>query len=176
MILNRQTNGKVDAIVFGTGTGGTLAGTSIYLKEKSGGAVQSFLADPAGSVLYNYFKHGELKRTDGSSITEGIGQGRLTDNLRDAPVDHALFVDDHQAVHTTFRLLYEEGLFVGATSGLNVAAALQVAKLLGPGKTIVTCLCDTGVKYMNRLYSRAELEKRGLIESVPAAYRAFLRP
>jgi cysteine synthase A len=170
-----QTNGKVDAVVFGVGTGGTLAGVSIALKERNKN-VKAFLADPQGSVLYNFFNNGELKRTDGSSITEGIGQGRITDNLKDARVDQALFVPDVDAVNITFRLLYEEGFFVGATSGLNVAAALQVAKLMGPGKTIVTCLCDTGVKYMNRLFSRAELEKRNLIEAVPVNYRAFLKP
>lgn len=171
----RQTNGKVDAIVFGTGTGGTLSGCSIFLKSKNKD-IQVFLADPQGSVLYKYFKYGKLERTDGSSITEGIGQGRVTDNLKDAIIDESLFVDDNEAVSTTFRLLYEEGFFVGATSGLNVAAAMQVAKLIGPGKTIVTCLCDTGTKYMNRLYSKSELEKRNLIEAVPPSYRQFLKP
>lgn len=170
-----QTNGKVDAIVFGVGTGGTLAGCSIYLKEKNKN-VKVFLADPQGSVLYNYYKHGELKRTDGSSITEGIGQGRITDNLKDAQIDDALHIVDTDVIEMTFRLLYEEGFLVGATSGLNVAAALQVAKLMGPGKTIVTCLCDTGVKYMNRLYSKSELEKRNLLDSVPPQYRGFLKP
>lgn len=171
----QQTRGKVDAIVFGAGTGGTLGGCSIFLKEKNKN-IQVFSADPQGSVLYNYYKHGKLERTEGSSITEGIGQGRITDNLKGAPIDDALFVHDMDAVKMTFRLLYEEGFFVGATSGLNVAAAVQVAKLMGPGKTIVTCLCDTGAKYMNRLYSKSELEKRNLIEAVPVEYRQFLKP
>ena len=170
-----QTNGKVDAIVFGTGTGGTLSGTSIFLKSKKKD-LKVFLADPQGSVLYNYYKTGILERTEGSSITEGIGQGRVTDNLKDAIIDDSLFVHDNEAVNTTFRLLYEEGFFVGATSGLNVAAAVQVAKLIGPGKTIVTCLCDTGTKYMNRLFSKSELEKRNLLNAVPEQYRAFLKP
>lgn len=170
-----QTSGKVDAIVFGAGTGGTLAGCSIYLKEKNKD-IQVFSADPQGSVLYHYFKHGKLERTEGSSITEGIGQGRITENLKGALVDDAIFINDIEAVNMTFRLLHEEGFFVGATSGLNVAAAVQVAKILGPGKTIVTCLCDTGAKYMNRLYSRSELEKRDLINSIPVQYRKFLKP
>ena len=193
----RQTNGRVDAVVFGTGTGGTLSGTTFYLKSKNKD-IKSFCADPPGSVLFNYFKTGKLERTDGSSITEGIGQGnffvsqikfnlsnfgidshcqgRLTDNLKDTPVDDSLFVDDKEAVGMTFRLLHEEGFFVGATSGLNVAAAVQAAQLMGPGKTIVTCLCDSGAKYLNRLYSKAELEKRGLLDSVPEKYHAYLKP
>lgn len=170
-----QTQGKVDAIVFGTGTGGTLSGCSIFLKGKNKN-IKVFLADPQGSVLYNYYKLGRLERTEGSSITEGIGQGRVTDNLRDALIDDSLFVHDNEAVNISFRLLYEEGFFVGATSGLNVAAALQVAKLIGPGKTIVTCICDNGAKYMNRLYSKSELEKRNLLNAVPEQYRVFLKP
>ena len=170
----RQTHGKVDAVVFGVGTGGTLSGCSLFLKSKKSD-LKVFLADPQGSVLYNYYKNGVLQRTDGASITEGIGQGRITDNLKDAFVDEALFISDHEAVNITYRLNYEEGFFVGATSGLNVAAALQVAKLIGPGKTIVTCLCDTGVKYMNRLYSKSELEKRNLLSSVPEQYRQYLK-
>ena len=116
------------------------------------------------------------KYNQGSSITEGIGQGRLTDNLKGSPIDEALFIHDNEAVKATFRLLYEEGFFVGATSGLNVAAAMKVAELMGPGHTIVTCLCDTGVKYMKRLYSKSELEKRNLIDAVPQEYRQFLKP
>jgi len=104
----QQTDGKVDAVVFGTGTGGTLAGTSIYLKSKNKD-VLAFCADPPGSVLYNYFKTGKLDRTEGASITEGIGQGRLTDNLSGAIVDDSLFVSDEEAVRATFRLLHEEG-------------------------------------------------------------------
>jgi len=98
------------------------------------------------------------------------------DNLKKRSFDDSLFVHDNDAVNMTFRLLYEEGFFVGATSGLNVSASKQVAKLMGPGKTIVICLCDTGTKYMNRLYSKAELEKRNLLNVVPENYREFLRP
>jgi cysteine synthase A len=124
--------------------------------------------------LYNYFKYGKLERSEGASITEGIGQGRITDNLKDAPIDHALFIKDTDVIDKTYRLLHEEGFFVGATSGLNVAAALQVAKIMGPNKKIVTCLCDTGAKYMKRLYSKTELHKRGLLDAVPEKYRKFL--
>jgi len=124
--------------------------------------------------LYNYFKYGKLERSEGASITEGIGQGRVTDNLKDAPIDQALFIKDIDVIDITYRLLHEEGFFVGATSGLNVAAALQVAKLIGPNKKIVTCLCDTGTKYMKRLYSKSELHKRGLLDAVPEKYRQFL--
>lgn len=169
-----QTDGKVDAVVFGVGTGGTLGGVSRYLKSKNP-AVKAYLADPQGSVLYNYYRNGKLERTDGSSITEGIGQGRITENLKDSPIDDALFIKDSDVVCTTFRLLYEEGFFVGATSGLNVFAAMEVAKLIGPGKTIVTCICDNGSKYINRLYSKSELEKRGLLLHVPEKYRKFLK-
>jgi cysteine synthase len=171
----RQTRGKVDAVVFGVGTGGTLSGCGIYLKEKNKG-IKVFAADPPGSVLYNWYKHGKLERTDGASITEGIGQGRVTENLKGAPIDDALFISDHESVEMTYRLLHEEGFFVGATSGLNVVAAVKVAKEIGPGKTIVTCLCDTGAKYMNRLFSKTELDKRGLLNSVPEKYKKFLKP
>ncbi|XP_070576607.1 uncharacterized protein [Ptychodera flava] len=169
----QQTNGKVDAVTFGTGTGGTLAGVSTYLKEKNP-KIQAFLADPEGSVLYNYIKHGKLERRGDGSITEGIGQGRVTENLKGAPIDDALPITDKEAVEWTFRLLHEEGFFVGASSGLNVAAALRVAKLMGPGHTIVTCLCDTGQRYYAKLFSRKFLQQKGLLESVPEPYRLAL--
>ena len=165
----------MDAVVFGTGTGGTLSGTGLYLKSKNKD-VKVFLADPPGASLYNYFKYGKLERTEGPSITEGIGQGRVTDNLKGSPIDEALFVKDYDSVKMVFRLLFEEGFFVGATSGLNIAAALQVATLMGPGKTIVTCLCDTGNKYMNRLFSKTELENRGLLDAVPIQHQSILKP
>ncbi|ELU00863.1 hypothetical protein CAPTEDRAFT_227757 [Capitella teleta] len=136
--------------------------------------IQTFLADPQGSVLYKYFTEGKLERTDGSSITEGIGQGRITKNLEGAPIDQGLLVMDADAVKTTFSLLYDEGFFVGASSGLNVAGAVQAARLMGPGHTVVTCLCDTGHKYYSRLFSRDELEKRGLLECIPEAHRHSL--
>ncbi|CAE1267026.1 cysK [Acanthosepion pharaonis] len=169
----RETKGKVDAVTFSTGTGGTFSGVSIYLKEQNP-HVQSILADPPGSVVYNWFKHGKLERSVGDSITEGIGQGRITGNMQGAPVDDALLISDNETVEMVFRLLGEEGFFVGASSGLNVAAAVKVAKKLGPGHTIVTCLCDTGQRYYAKLFSEAELKKRGLYEAVPEQYRHFL--
>ena len=168
-----QTNGKVDAIVFGTGTGGTLAGSSMFLKERNP-EIKAVCADPQGSVLYSYFTHGKLERTGDGSITEGIGQGRLTNNLKGAPVDFALHIQDTKSVEMTFRLLHEEGFFVGASSGLNVAAAVDVAKQLGPGKTIVTCICDTGQRYYARLFSKKWLEGRGLLDAVPLPYQVSL--
>ncbi|PVD36718.1 hypothetical protein C0Q70_03704 [Pomacea canaliculata] len=168
-----QTGGKVDVVTFGTGTGGTLSGVGIFLKEKNP-AIKVILADPQGSVLYNYIKQGKLERTEGSSITEGIGQGRVTRNLEGAPIDDALLIPDTDAVNMTFRLLHEEGFFVGASTGLNVAAAVQVAKQIGPGHTIVTCLCDTGHKYYNKLFSKKEIEQRGLLDCIPPAYRVSL--
>ncbi|KAK6176819.1 hypothetical protein SNE40_015047 [Patella caerulea] len=168
-----ETRGKVNAVVFGTGTGGTLAGVGTFLKEKNP-KVQVFLADPQGSVLYNYIKHGKLERTEGSSITEGIGQGRVTKNLEGAPIDDALAIKDTDAVEMTFRLLHEEGFFVGASTGLNVAAAAQVAKIMGPGHTIVTCLCDTGQRYYAKLFSKSVLEEMGLLDCIPIPYRTSL--
>ncbi|GFO44603.1 cysteine synthase [Plakobranchus ocellatus] len=141
-----DTGGKVDAVTFGSGTGGTVSGVGTFLKEKNS-KIKVVLADPQGSVLYNYFTYGKLERTPGNSITEGIGQGRVTENMKDAPIDQARAVMDVDAVNMTFRLLHEEGLFVGASTGLNVHSAYEVAKEMGPGHTIVTCLCDTGQRH-----------------------------
>ncbi|CAD5114912.1 DgyrCDS3946 [Dimorphilus gyrociliatus] len=168
-----ETGGKVDAVVFGSGSAGTIAGAGIYLKEKKKD-VQVVLADPDGSMLYNYFKHGKLERTGTGSITEGIGQGRLTNNFKQAPLDDAMNIPDTDAVNMTFRLLHEEGLFVGASSGLNVAAAVRVAKMMGPGHTIVTALCDGGQRYYNKLFSREELKTRGLLDCIPKEYQVSL--
>jgi cysteine synthase len=172
--IYKQTNGKLDAIVFSTGTGGTLSGVTQYLKSKNP-KIKSYLADPCGSVLYNWFTNGKLERTEGNSITEGIGQGRITDNLKNAQIDGALFINEQKIIETTFKLLHEEGFFVGATSGINVRAAIEIALELGPGSTVVTCLCDSGQKYINRLYSKSELEKRALYNYVPEEYRQFLK-
>ncbi|XP_044183185.1 cysteine synthase 1-like [Acropora millepora] len=169
----QQTDGRISAVTFSTGTGGTIAGVGSFLKSKNPN-VKVVLADPEGSVLYNYFKHGELKRSDGSSITEGIVQGRVTTNLQGAPIDDAVFVTDKEAVEMTFFLLHEEGFFVGASSGLNVAAAVKVAEMLGPGHVITTCLCDTGQKYFARLFSRTWMESKGLLEAIPEKYRHSL--
>jgi cysteine synthase len=156
-----QTNGRIDAFVAASGTGGTFAGVSEYLKSRRK-AVRCVLADPPGSSLYEYVRNGTLKATGSSSITEGIGIGRVTANLKDAPIDDALHVEDADTVRFVYRLLREEGLFLGSTSGINVAAAVRVALELGRGHTIVTVLCDGGAKYQSRLFNREWLEQKGL--------------
>jgi cysteine synthase len=156
-----QTNGRIDAFVAATGTGGTFAGVSEYLKSRRK-AVRCVLADPPGSALYEYVRNGALKSTGSGSITEGIGIGRVTANLKDAPIDDALHVEDADTVRFVYRLLREEGLFLGSTSGINVAAAVRVALELGRGHTIVTILCDGGAKYQSRLFNREWLEQKGL--------------
>jgi cysteine synthase A len=146
----RQTDGKVDAFTCATGTGGTLAGTVRYLKEISGGRVKGYLADPPGSVLYKLVENGKAEREGTGSITEGIGQGRLTANL--APdldlLDGAVHIPDAESIKMVYRLLDEEGLYVGASSALNVVAATEVAKRLGKGSTVVTMLCDGAYRYV----------------------------
>lgn len=155
-----QTDGKIDAWVSATGTGGTYAGVSLFLKEKNPD-IQCVLADPMGSALYNYFNTGELK-VEGSSITEGIGTSRVTSNLEGAPVDRAVRVEDPEAVRVVYQLLQQEGLFMGGSVGINVGAAVAVAKQLGPGHTIVTVLCDGGARYQSRLFNREWLASKGL--------------
>jgi cysteine synthase len=156
----RQTDGKVDAFTCAVGTGGTLAGVALALKERNPN-VRIVLADPMGSALYNYYAHGELK-AEGSSITEGIGQGRVTANLEGAPIDGQVRVTDAEALPVIFSLVREEGLVVGGSSGINVAAAIQVARDLGPGHTVVTVLCDFGTRYQSKLFNPAFLAERGL--------------
>jgi cysteine synthase A len=156
-----QTNGRIDAFVAASGTGGTFAGVSEYLKSRRK-SIRCVLADPPGSSLYEYVRNGTLKSTGSGSITEGIGIGRVTANLKDAPIDDALHVEDADTVRFVYRLLREEGLFLGSTSGINVAAAVRVALELGRGHTIVTILCDGGAKYQSRLFNREWLEGKGL--------------
>jgi len=156
-----QTNGRIDAFVAATGTGGTLAGVAEFLKSRRR-EVRCVLADPPGSSLYAWIRTGTLKASGSGSITEGIGIARITANLEGAPIDDAVLVEDADTVRCVYRLLYEEGLFLGSTSGINVAAALQVARELGPGHTIVTVLCDGGAKYQSRLFNREWLEQKGL--------------
>jgi cysteine synthase A len=158
----RDTDGKVDAFVSSSGTGGTIAGTSMYLKSQNPGIV-TVLADPTGTATWHYVKHGEAKVVGGSSISEGIGSTRITANFAGAPIDDAEMVPDQECVDTVYRLLYEEGLFLGGSSGINVAAATRVAKNLGPGHTVVTLLCDTGGRYQSRLYNPEWLEQKGLM-------------
>ncbi len=169
-----QTAGRIDAFVASSGTGGTLAGTAEFLKSKRA-SIRTVLADPPGSALYEFIRNGEVKATGKSSITEGIGIGRVTDNFRDAPVDAAVHVEDPETVATVYRLLHEEGLFLGSTSGINVAAAVRVARELGPGHTIVTILCDGGAKYGSRLYNRQWLTEKGLLEAAEVGKRVTRR-
>src|SRR5882672_5781623 len=161
----RDTGGKIDAFCASTGTGGTLAGIARYLKSKSS-SIRIVLVDPPGSSLYHYFKDGELKSDGGSSITEGIGTGRVTANLEGAPIDDALRISDAETMHFVYRLLREEGLLLGSTAGINVAAAVTLAKQLGPGHTIVTILCDGGAKYQSRLFNPAWIAERGFTEAI----------
>ena len=156
-----QTDGKVDAWTASTGTGGTYAGVALYLKEKNPN-VKCILADPMGSGLYSYFKTGEVK-IEGSSITEGIGNSRVTANMVDVPVDDALQIDDREAVRLVYQLLEKDGMFVGGSVGINVGAALKIAHQMGPGHTIVTVLCDGGSRYQSRLFNRKWLAEKGLI-------------
>ena len=161
----RDTDGKIDAFCASTGTGGTLAGIARYLKSKSS-AVRIVLVDPPGSALYHYVKDGELKTDGGSSITEGIGTGRVTTNLEGTPIDDALRISDAQTMHFVYRLLREEGLLLGSTAGINVAAAVMLAKQMGPGHTIVTVLCDGGAKYQSRLFNKAWVTEKGFLDAI----------
>jgi cysteine synthase len=155
-----ETEGRVDGFVCAVGTGGTLAGVGMALKERNP-KVRIGLADPMGAALYNFYAHGELK-AEGSSITEGIGQGRITANLEGAPVDHAYQIGDAEALDIVFDLAEHEGLLLGGSSGINVAGAIRLARELGPGHTIVTILCDSGARYQSKLFNPAFLRERGL--------------
>jgi cysteine synthase len=165
-----QTAGRVDAFVAASGTGGTLAGTSEFLKSKRA-TIRTVLADPPGSALYEFVRHGAIKATGKGSITEGIGIARITDNFKDAPIDAAVHIEDDETVAMVYRLLREEGLFLGSTCGINVAAAVRVARDLGPGHTVVTILCDGGGKYVSRLFDRAWLAEKNLLAAADAGAR-----
>ena len=155
-----QTGGKVGGFTCAIGTGGTLAGVSTYLKQKNKN-IRIAVADPAGAAMYSWFKHGELK-SEGSSITEGIGQGRVTRNIEGAPVDDAYQIPDSEALPIVFDLLKNEGLCLGSSSGINVAGAIRLAKDLGPGHTVVTILADSGTRYQSKLFNPAFLKEKGL--------------
>ncbi|CDZ98420.1 cysteine synthase [Phaffia rhodozyma] len=167
----------LDAFTCATGTGGTLAGTARYLKDVSGGAVKCFLADPPGSVLFQYLEGGErkLERTGTGSITEGIGQGRVTENLKpDIEIlDGAVHIPDAETIEMVYRLLDEEGIYIGASSALNVVAAVKVAEKLGKGSTVATILCDGAYRYQTRLFSRKWLESKGLDVAIPEELRKY---
>ena len=154
-----QLDGKVDGFTCAVGTGGTLAGVSKYLKKKED--IKIFLSDPYGSALYNYYKKDELK-AEGNSITEGIGQGRITENLKYLVVDDAVRINDKEALEMIFKLLKEEGLFLGGSSGINVCGAIKMAEKLGPGHNIVTILCDSGQRYQSKIWNKSFLKSKDL--------------
>ncbi|WPO39608.1 cysteine synthase A [Tardiphaga sp. 42S5] len=160
-----QTGGKVDGFISAVGTGGTLAGTTRYLKEKNNNIVTA-CADPNGFAMYNWFKHGEAKSTPGDSITEGIGIGRVTPVIETAKVDTAFLIPDEEAVTVIYDLLQHEGLCLGGSTGINIAGAIRLAKELGPGKTIVTLLCDSGGRYQSKLFNPDFMRSKNL--PVPA--------
>jgi len=155
-----QTDGRIDGFICAVGTGGTLAGVGMALKERSKD-VTIAIADPMGAALYSYYKTGELK-SEGSSITEGIGTGRITANLKDAPVDDVFQIPDAEALPILFDLAKHEGLLLGGSSAINVAGAVRLAKQMGPGHTIVTILCDSGQRYMSKLWNPAFLKSKEL--------------
>jgi cysteine synthase A len=155
-----QTSGKVDGFICAVGSGGTLGGVAIALKERNP-KVQIGLADPEGAALFSYYTSGELKSA-GSSITEGIGQGRITANIKDLKVDHAYRIPDSEALPYVFDLLEHEGLCMGGSTGINIAGAVRLARELGPGKTIVTVLCDYGNRYQSKLFNPDFLKAKGL--------------
>jgi cysteine synthase len=155
-----QTGGKIDGFTCAVGTGGTLAGVGLGLKERNPDIVIG-LTDPFGASLYNYFAHGELK-AEGNSVAEGIGQSRITANLDGAPIDTQFRISDQEGLVQLFNLLEHEGLCVGLSSGINIAGAMALARELGPGKTIVTILCDSGMRYLSSLFNPPWLESKGL--------------
>lgn len=155
-----QMEGRIDGFTCSAGTGGTIAGVGLGLKAKDE-AVTIALADPHGAALYNYYAHGELK-AEGTSVAEGIGQGRITANLEGAPIDTQFRIADEEGLHWVGRLLAEEGLCLGLSSGINVAGAVALARQLGPGKRIVTVLCDSGFRYLSSLYNHEWLTAKGL--------------
>ena len=155
-----QTNGTIDGFICAIGTGGTLSGVGAYLKSKNKD-ITIGLADPMGANMYSYFKTGELK-SEGSSITEGIGQGRVTENIKDMSLDIPFRVSDTEALNILYNLIEEEGLFLGLSSGINIAGAKKLAKSLGKGKTIVTILCDSASRYQNKMFNAGFLEENNL--------------
>lgn len=172
-----QTGGKIDAFTCASGTAGTIAGITRYLKTVSDGRVKCILADPPGSVLHSYIQSGgELKERTGSSITEGIGQGRVTDNLKPDIdlLDNSVHIPDVDSINMVYRCLDEEGLYLGASSALNVAAAKKVAEQMGPGNTVVTILCDGAYRYADRLFSKKWLGEKKLLGAIPQHLQKYI--
>ena len=155
-----QTEGKIDGFVCSSGTGGTIAGVSKFLKEKNND-IKIYLSDPKGSALYNYIKNGELK-SEGNSITEGIGSSRITKNFDKAVIDNAFSIDDNESLPILYDLIKNEGLSLGTSCGVNIAGAIRLGKELGPGKTIVTILCDKSDKYNSKMFNKTFLKEKNL--------------
>ena len=155
-----QTDGKIDGFVCSSGTGGTIGGVSSFLKEKNKD-IKIYLSDPTGSSLYSYIENGELK-SEGGSITEGIGSSRVTANFAKAKIDGAFSISDHESLPVLFDLIEKEGLSLGTSCGVNIAGAIRLGKLLGPGKTIVTILCDKSDKYNSKMFNKSFLKEKGL--------------
>ena len=155
-----QTDGKIDGFVCASGTGGTIGGISYYLKEKNN-KIKIYLSDPTGSALYNYIQNGELK-SEGGSITEGIGSSRITKNFAEAKIDGAFSISDHESLPILYNLIQNEGLSLGTSCGVNIAGAIRLGKELGPGKTIVTILCDKSDKYNSKMFNKSFLQEKGL--------------
>jgi len=172
-----QTEGKIDAFTCASGTAGTIAGVTRYLKTISDGKVKCYVADPPGSIIHSYIQSGgQMTERKGGSITEGIGQGRITDNLKPDIdlLDGSLHIPDEQSIEMVYRCLDEEGLYLGASSCLNVAAARNVAKMLGPGHTVVTILCDGAYRYADRLFSKKWLESKNLLGAIPEHLKRYI--
>ncbi|GAA94375.1 uncharacterized protein L969DRAFT_96485 [Mixia osmundae IAM 14324] len=176
-IWEQTDGGKLDGFTCSSGTGGTLAGVTRYLKDKSNGRIKCYLADPPGSVLYSYIKSGgKLKEREGGSITEGIGQGRVTNNMANeiSEMDDALLIPDEATIKMVYKLLDEEGLYLGASAALNVVAAAEMAKKLGKGSTVVTILCDGAYRYQTRLFSKKWLHEKKLYDAVPQHLQKYV--
>ena len=170
-----ETQGKVDAFICAIGTGGTIAGVSTYLRERKKDVVIG-VADPRGAAMYNLFAHGEAKASDGGSITEGIGLGRVTSIIEDLRIEKPYLIPDEEAVPIVFDLLREEGLCVGGSSGINVAGAIRLARELGPGHTIVTILCDYGTRYQSKLFNPEFLRSKALPAPAWMEQRSRIEP
>jgi cysteine synthase A len=171
----QQTDGKIDGFICSVGTGGTLAGVSAYLKQRNPRIVTA-AADPLGAAVYNWIKTGEVKASTGSSISEGIGQGRVTGNLDGAKIDDAVQVPDAEMLPVLYDLLQHEGLLLGGSTGINVAGAMRLAQQLGRGKTIVTVLCDSGARYQSKLFNPEFLKTKGLPPPPWLVLRATVEP
>jgi len=163
-----QTSGQVTGFVASVGTGGTLAGTSLFLKQKNP-RIKAVCADPYGAAMYSWFKNGDLNTKDGDSYAEGIGQNRVTENLKGIVVDDAYRITDQSALSIVYQLLREEGIFIGLSSGINVAGALRLAREGGPGQVIVTFLCDSGHRYMSRIFNPDWLKAHDVDPNLPVS-------